>query len=74
MYRCDPIHSGEPLIESPVAFEWGADGKLWVAEMRDYPSGEFIEGSMKNGHLEAGSASLPSGKGVESGHNGVSPF
>ena len=29
----------EPLIESPVAFDWGADGKLWVVEMRDYPSG-----------------------------------
>jgi glucose/arabinose dehydrogenase len=28
----------EPLIESPVAFEWGADGRLWVVEMRDYPS------------------------------------
>ena len=31
------IVATEPLIESPVAFEWGADGKLWVVEMRDYP-------------------------------------
>jgi putative membrane-bound dehydrogenase-like protein len=29
----------EPLIESPIAFDWGADGKLWVVEMRDYPLG-----------------------------------
>jgi glucose/arabinose dehydrogenase len=33
------IVASEPLIESPVAFEWGADGKLWVVEMRDYPNG-----------------------------------
>ena len=29
--------ASEPVIESPVAFEWGGDGKLWVVEMRDYP-------------------------------------
>ncbi|MCA9263024.1 MAG: c-type cytochrome [Planctomycetales bacterium] len=29
----------EPLIEDPVAFDWGTDGELWVVEMRDYPSG-----------------------------------
>lgn len=33
------IVATEPLIESPVAFDWGADGKLWVVEMRDYPGG-----------------------------------
>jgi glucose/arabinose dehydrogenase len=33
------IVATEPLIESPVAFEWGADGKLWVVEMRDYSGG-----------------------------------
>jgi hypothetical protein len=32
------IVAAEPLIESPVAFEWGADGKLWVVEMQDYPN------------------------------------
>jgi glucose/arabinose dehydrogenase len=31
------IVAAEPLIESPVAFDWGADGKLWVVEMTDYP-------------------------------------
>jgi putative membrane-bound dehydrogenase-like protein len=29
----------EPLIQSPVAIDWGPDGTLWVAEMRDYPTG-----------------------------------
>src|SRR5262245_39239218 len=29
----------EPLIRSPVAFDWGPDGRLWVVEMRDYPLG-----------------------------------
>ena len=31
--------AAEPLVQSPVAFEWGADGKLWVVEMSDYPNG-----------------------------------
>ena len=31
--------AAEPLVMSPVAFEWGADGKLWVVEMSDYPNG-----------------------------------
>jgi putative membrane-bound dehydrogenase-like protein len=26
----------EPLVESPVAIDFGPDGKLWIAEMRDY--------------------------------------
>src|SRR5262245_31214686 len=29
----------EPLVVDPVAFDWGSDGRLWVVEMRDYPSG-----------------------------------
>jgi putative membrane-bound dehydrogenase-like protein len=29
----------EPLVMDPVAFDWGADGKLWVVEMGDYPRG-----------------------------------
>ncbi len=39
--------ASEPLVIDPVAFEWGADGKLWVAEMRDYPLG--IDGHGKAG-------------------------
>ncbi|MBM3877225.1 MAG: c-type cytochrome [Verrucomicrobia bacterium] len=31
--------ASEPLVMDPVAFEWGADGRLWVVEMHDYPSG-----------------------------------
>ncbi len=31
--------ASEPLVMDPVAFDWGADGKLWVVEMADYPRG-----------------------------------
>lgn len=31
--------AAEPLVVDPVAIDWGADGRLWVAEMHDYPSG-----------------------------------
>ena len=31
----------------PVAIDWGADGKLWVVEMRDYPMG--MDGKWKPG-------------------------
>jgi putative membrane-bound dehydrogenase-like protein len=31
--------AAEPLIASPVAIDFGPDGRLWVAEMVDYPSG-----------------------------------
>ncbi|HEY0456555.1 MAG TPA: PVC-type heme-binding CxxCH protein, partial [Verrucomicrobiae bacterium] len=31
--------ASEPLVQDPIAFEWGADGKLWVVEMGDYPRG-----------------------------------
>src|SRR6266496_2042938 len=37
----------EPLIVDPVAIDWGADGKLWVVEMRDYPMG--MDGNWKPG-------------------------
>ncbi len=33
------LMAAEPLIESPVAFDWGTDQRLWVVEMRDYPLG-----------------------------------
>ncbi|HZK80967.1 MAG TPA: PVC-type heme-binding CxxCH protein, partial [Humisphaera sp.] len=39
--------AAEPLIMDPVAVAWGADRKLWVVEMADYPSG--IDGKMKAG-------------------------
>ncbi len=31
--------ASEPLVKDPVAVDWGADGRLWVAEMADYPNG-----------------------------------
>ena len=39
--------AAEPLVKDPIAFEWGADGKLWVVEMGDYPLG--IDGKGKPG-------------------------
>ncbi|HEX5442248.1 MAG TPA: PVC-type heme-binding CxxCH protein, partial [Pirellulales bacterium] len=40
----------EPLTMDPVAFAWGADGKLWVVEMADYPLG--CEGGGRVRYLE----------------------
>jgi putative membrane-bound dehydrogenase-like protein len=31
--------ASEPLVASPVAIDFGPDGRLWVAEMYDYPTG-----------------------------------
>src|SRR5207247_1342505 len=31
--------AAEPLVTSPVAIDWGANGTLWVCEMYDYPTG-----------------------------------
>ena len=39
--------AAEPLVHAPVAFDWGADGRLWVAEMNDYPMG--LDGHGKPG-------------------------
>jgi len=33
------VAAAEPLVRDPVAIDWGSDGKLWVAEMADYPYG-----------------------------------
>src|ERR1043166_5392491 len=55
--------AAEPLIESPVAIDWGADGRLWVCEMYDYPAGldgkwkpggriKVLESSRGNGHYD----------------------
>ncbi|MFM7052315.1 MAG: PVC-type heme-binding CxxCH protein [Planctomycetota bacterium] len=34
-YQIELVAS-EPLVEAPVAFEFGPDGRLWVVEMRGY--------------------------------------
>jgi len=39
--------AAEPLVKDPVAIAWGTDGRLWVAEMADYPSG--MDGQGKPG-------------------------
>ncbi|MEW6156748.1 MAG: PVC-type heme-binding CxxCH protein [Verrucomicrobiota bacterium] len=39
--------AAEPLVQSPVAIDWDAAGRLWVVEMLDYPMG--IDGKMKPG-------------------------
>ena len=37
--------AAEPLVMDPVAIDWGVDGRLWVAEMADYPLGMDGKGS-----------------------------
>jgi putative membrane-bound dehydrogenase-like protein len=39
--------AAEPMVIDPIAFDWGADGRLWVVEMRDYPLG--LDGKGKPG-------------------------
>jgi len=52
----------EPFVTSPVAIDFGPDGRLWVAEMVDYPSGRegkfepggrirVLEDTAGNGHF-----------------------
>jgi putative membrane-bound dehydrogenase-like protein len=41
----------EPLVQDPIAFAWGPDGRLWVVEMGDYPLG--VDGKGKpGGHVK----------------------
>ena len=39
--------AAEPMVQDPVAIDWGADGRLWVVEMADYPLG--VDGKGKPG-------------------------
>ena len=39
--------AAEPMVIDPISFDWGADGRLWVVEMRDYPLG--LDGKGKPG-------------------------
>jgi len=55
-FRAELVAS-EPLIESPVAIAFGPDGKLWVAEMSDYPGGGF--GSQDSAIGESNDALVP---------------
>ncbi len=41
------LMAAEPLVKSPIAFNFGPDGRLWVVEMGDYPQG--VDGKGKPG-------------------------
>ncbi len=43
-YQVELVAS-EPMVVDPVAIDWGADGRLWVVEMADYPLGMDGKGS-----------------------------
>ncbi len=55
------LMAAEPLVASPVAIAFGPDGRLWVAEMYDYPSGS--DGNFRPaGRIRVLSASHGDGK------------
>jgi putative membrane-bound dehydrogenase-like protein len=73
--------AAEPLVKDPVAFDWAADGKLWVVEMGDYPSGvdgkgkpggvvRFLEDTKGDGHFDKSTVFLD---GLNF-PNGISPW
>lgn len=75
----------EPMVMDPVAFQWGPDGKLWVAEMADYPNGmdgrgepggriRFLEDTNNDGEYDKSTLFLekvPFPNGVHPWKNGV---
>jgi putative membrane-bound dehydrogenase-like protein len=75
----------EPDVIDPVAFQWGPDGKLWVVEMADYPSGmdgrgapggrvRFLEDTKGDGQYDKSTLFLdkvPFPNGVHPWKNGV---
>jgi len=38
------LMAAEPFTRDPIAFAWGPDGKFWIVEMGDYPSGVDAQG------------------------------
>jgi len=77
--------AAEPLIVDPVAIDWGADGKLWVVEMCDYPMGmdgnwkpgsrvKFLEDTNHDGKYDKATVfldNLPFATGVTAWRNGA---
>ena len=77
--------AAEPLVVDPVAIDWGADGKLWVVEMRDYPMGmdgklearrsvRFLQDTNGDGHYDTATLfldNLPFPTGVFAWRKGV---
>lgn len=33
--------AAEPLVMDPIMIDWSPDGRMWVCEMSDYPTGRF---------------------------------
>jgi putative membrane-bound dehydrogenase-like protein len=55
--------AAEPLVMDPIDVAWGADGRMWVVEMADYPLGidgkgkgggriRYLEDTDKDGHYD----------------------
>ncbi len=77
--------AAEPLVIDPVAIDWSTDGRLWVAEMADYPNGmddqgkpggriRFLEDTDNDGQYDASTVFLtdiPFPNGVMSWGKGV---
>ncbi|HEY1381023.1 MAG TPA: neutral/alkaline non-lysosomal ceramidase N-terminal domain-containing protein, partial [Gemmataceae bacterium] len=77
--------AAEPLVASPVAIAFGPDGRLWVAEMYDYPSGtdggfrpggriRVLTASKGDGHYDRSTVfldNIPFPTGVTVWRNGV---
>jgi len=77
--------ASEPLIVDPVAIDWSADGKLWVAEMHDYPTGldgnwqpgsrvKFLEDTNGDGKYDKATLvidNIPFATGVTAWRNGA---
>jgi putative membrane-bound dehydrogenase-like protein len=77
--------ASEPLIESPVSFNWDAQGRLWVVEMPDYPLGmdgqgkpggkvKILTDSKGDGHYDKATTfldSLPFPNGIMPWRDGV---
>jgi len=75
----------EPLVTSPVAVSFGPDGKVWVAEMFDYPTGldgkfqpggriRLLESTQGDGQFDKSSIfldSIPFPTGVTAWRKGV---
>jgi len=54
--------ASEPLINKPIAMQWDAKGRLWIAETPEYPNGrrELVEPAWKeSGVLKPGNYDRP---------------
>jgi putative membrane-bound dehydrogenase-like protein len=79
------LMAAEPLVTSPVAIAFGPDGRLWVAEMYDYPAGpdgkfkpagrvRVLSSSHGDGHYDQSTVfldNIPFPTGVTVWRNGV---